>query len=346
VDVVTNGRRVTPTGTLVLRADAPRAEWLEARRYRAVVPGGYCIGSSDVPSILDLPGVDTPAHVWHAKVNSLEKEQTDAMRFGQLFEPVIADDWAARNHAAIRRIGIVANIAEPWHQTSLDRAVTACPLRIGGGCSLEIKNVGEFAYKIRWHHDLPDYILAQMLHQLLVTGYSHSHYAVCVGGNQPHQGVVYADRERDLMEYIRTGVNRFRADYLLAGIEPPWTAGQKVDRYLELDAQVHAERVGEIGIDGLDAVLEYAGHSIAEGKARTAKKAAKLKLARLAAGHRFVKLGDDLVFQYRDDPYTWTDLERLAEKYPEVYADPEVVHHKTKTVIAISNTYRKMAEES
>jgi hypothetical protein len=310
------------------------------------VPGGYCIGSSDVPSILDLPGVDTPAHVYHAKVNSLEKEQTDAMRFGQIFEDPIAFDWAARNRTSLQRIGLVSNIDEPWRQTTLDRRVLQCPLGIEGGCFLEVKNVGDFVYRTRWHNDLPDYILAQIVDQTDVTGFHHGHYAVCVGGNRPHQGVVFRDKEADLRAYIRREVNGFRDGHLLPQIEPPWTAEDKVDRYLELDAQVHAERVGEITIDDLDAVLEYAKHSSAEGRAGKAKKAAKLALAKLAGGHRVIKLGDELAFQYRDDPYTWTNLERMAEKYPEVYADPEIVQHRTKTVIAISNTFRKMAEES
>jgi predicted phage-related endonuclease len=134
--VAMSGRRVTPTATLVLPASAPRTEWLAARRWRDAVPGGYCIGSSDVPSILDLPGVDTPAHVYHAKVNSLEKEQTDAMRFGQIFEDPIAFDWAARNRTSLQRIGLVSNIDEPWRQTTLDRRVLQCPLGIEGGCFL------------------------------------------------------------------------------------------------------------------------------------------------------------------------------------------------------------------
>jgi hypothetical protein len=55
------GKRVTPTGTLVLPANSPYEQWLNTRRGRDAVPGFYCIGSSDVPSILDLPGVDTPS---------------------------------------------------------------------------------------------------------------------------------------------------------------------------------------------------------------------------------------------------------------------------------------------
>lgn len=339
------GRRVTPTATLVLPATAPHDRWLAARRRRDGVPGGYCIGSSDVPSILDLPGVDTPAHVWHDKVNALEKEQTDAMRFGQLFEEPIAFDWAARNHTAIRRIGLIANVDEPWQQTTLDRRVIGCPLGIEGGCSLEVKNVGAFVYKTRWHVDLPDYILAQKLHALKVTGFSHSHYAVCVGGNTPHQGVVYADRERDLMEYVWSEVNRFRTEHLLTGIAPAWTAGDKVDRYLELDARVHAGRTGEVEIDALDDVLAYAEKARQAGRIKKEKDRLKLALAMRAAGKEIVTVAGERAWYYSRTSRTNVDPEALRERYPDAYADPAVVSETTFYTLHVDSRIKKMLTE-
>ena len=56
------GRRVTPTAYLLLPADAPREQWLAARRgdWR---DGTTRIGSSDVADILGV-GSRTPAHVY------------------------------------------------------------------------------------------------------------------------------------------------------------------------------------------------------------------------------------------------------------------------------------------
>ena len=340
------GELVTPTGRLVLPADAPHDTWLETRRRRDGVPGGYCIGSSDVPSILDLPGVDTPGHVFHDKVNAIGKDEADAMRYGHLFEPVIAQDWCARNKAVIEDIGIVGHTDEPWHQTSLDRRVVECPLRIDGGCGLEIKNVGARVFNTRWRDDMPDYILAQMVHQLFVTGFHHMHFAVCVGGNEPHQGVVYAEREADLMTYIRREVNAFRERYLLTGTPPPWTAEDKPGRYIELDKRLHPERIGEVGVQDIGDLMEYAEAAAAEGAARKRKEKAKAKLAGHAGGAELVTFADEEAWSYRRDPYVWVDLERLAEKHPEVYADPEVVHHKSKTVLVVAKAYRQRAKEA
>jgi hypothetical protein len=88
------GDLITPTGRLVLFPDELGGEqWLAARRWRdpkdiarrldrdgltdhEYKRLGYRIGSSDVPSILDLEGVDTPAHVYRAKVYDIRPEST------------------------------------------------------------------------------------------------------------------------------------------------------------------------------------------------------------------------------------------------------------------------------
>jgi predicted phage-related endonuclease len=339
-------RRVTPAATLVLPANAPHDQWLAARRWRDEVPGGYCIGSSDVPSILDLPDVDTPAHVWHDKVNALEKERNEAMDWGHVFEEPIAQEWCRRNRTVVRRIGLVSNVGRPWHQTTLDRRVMQCPLGIEGGCGLEVKNVGTFTYRTRWHSDLPDRILAQMAHQIFVTGFGHMHYAVNVGGNAMHQGVVYADREAKLIDYIVAEVDTFRERHLLTGVAPPWTAEEKVDKYLALDAQLHAERVGEIGIDGLDPVIEYASWAKRATRAENEKKRLKLALAQQAAGKQLITFAGQRAYSYEERSRVNVDLEALRERHPAAYADPEVVSETHYYQLSIDSSVRKMAEES
>src|SRR5690348_9589977 len=99
---------VTPTGTLVLKANADRTEWLMARRWREGV--GYCIGASDTPSILDLPECGTPRDVYHAKVSGLEQPETEAMRWGRLNEDTIAREWQHRRQTVVRSVGLVSNV--------------------------------------------------------------------------------------------------------------------------------------------------------------------------------------------------------------------------------------------
>src|SRR3982751_682649 len=156
----TIGDLITPTGRLVLPPGADRAQWLEYRRWREGV--GYCIGASDVPSILDLDGVDTPVHVYRAKRDNYQVRQTEPMLWGHLLEAPIAAEWTRRNRCVTDEIGLVSSVERPWFQCTIDRRVQECPANSDGSttCLLEIKNVG-YSSASRWRTDLPDRIYAQ-----------------------------------------------------------------------------------------------------------------------------------------------------------------------------------------
>jgi putative phage-type endonuclease len=340
------GEQITPCGRLVLPASASRADWLAARRMRAAVPGRYCIGSSDVPSILDLDGVDTPVHVYRAKVDGYQVPQNEAMTWGHVLEEPIAAEWCRRNRSVIDEIGLVSNVDRPWHQTTIDRRVRECPVYPGTQeeCLLEVKNVG-FASASRWHADIPDRILAQILHQLYVTGYRHAHYACLIGGNTMKQGIVYAAREAETMDYIIAEVERFRTEHLLARREPEWNTSDKAAKLIELDAISHPERVGEIGIDEIGDVMDYALKSRAAGDAKKELEQAKARLAQLADGHEIVTFASEPAFRYAPTRRTHVNLDRLREKYPDAYADPEVVEERTGHTIYIDKAYKVPARK-
>lgn len=362
------GELITPTGILVMDAETMRDDhegWLAARRWRSPVDDpalapdraveripagiihahGYRIGSSDVPSILDLDGVDTPVHVYHEKRGNYTKPVNDAMVFGKRFEPAIAEDWCERNRAVIDEIGLVSRVGAPWHQSTIDRRVRECPVfkkRGEGTCGLEVKNVG-FASASRWHKGIPDRIYAQILHQLYVTGYEHIHYHCCIGGNTPMQGIVYADREVDVIKYIVAEVDRFRTEHLIPGIEPAWDTSVKAAKLLELDRATHPDRIGKISIDGLDDVLAYVEAQQAEARHKKAKERHAARLAQLAAGKEIVTVAGNRAYWYGETRTTRVNLERLAEKYPDAYDDPEVVYEKVSHPIYIDSQIKKMA---
>jgi hypothetical protein len=150
-----------------------------------------------------------------------------------------------------------------------------------------VKNVG-FASASRWHREIPDRILAQIIDQLDVTGYGHAHYACLVGGNVMKQGIVYADRETELRDYLRAEVRRFRAEHLLTGREPEWNVSEKPDKMIALDEATHPERVGTLDIEGIGEVMEYARLARRKADAETARKAAAARLRQLADGREFV----------------------------------------------------------
>jgi len=354
------GDLITPHGVLVLDAETmrtDRAAWLRARRFRApdhlprevreaakaedIMRHGYRIGSSDVPSILDLDGVDTPAHVFRDKVHGISTPANERMQWGQLFEDVIAAEWCRRNRAVIDEIGLVAHVDKPWHQTTIDRRVCECPTIKGmrNECSLEVKNVG-YSSAERWGRDLPDRIIAQKLHGLFVTGYHHSHYAINVGGNMMRQGIVYAEREAPLMGFIVGEVDLFRDDHLLTGVEPEWNVMNKPAKMLALDKASHPVRAGVTDIDGIGLVMEYAQHARVHGDADKAMKRTKAQLAKIADGAQVVLFGDEPAYEYTPGSRTKVNVERLAEKYPDAYNDPEVVTETTYPILRIAPAYR------
>lgn len=214
-----------------------------------------------------------------------------------------------------------------------------CPLTgERDACSLEVKNVGYMSAQ-QWRTDLPDRIIAQKLFQLWVTGYGHGHVAMLIGGNQLRQTVVWADRERDLTAYVVGEVERFRDEHLIPGVEPAWNTG-KADKLLAMDKALHPERVGEIGLDGIDAVLAYAEASASAGAAEKARKAAAARLAQLADGREIVTFGGERAYWYGESDDTRVSLDVLAERYPDVFADPEVVKRKKKHTLYIDKAYK------
>ncbi len=338
------GELITPKGRLVLGPDGlGREEWLLKRGWRNHTIGpyslNYCIGSSDVPSILDLPGVGTPASVYREKVYRIQKVATEPMRWGNIFEASIAGEWCSRNRAVIDEIGLVARDGMPWRQSTIDRRVRECPVFPDkrGECGLEVKLV-EYVHEPRWRtaNGLPDRITAQIVDQLLNTGYDHIHYAIKVPGDFK-QGIVYAAREQKLMAYVDAEVERFRNDHLVRGVEPAWNL-DKADKMIELDNLTHPNRVGVIDVDSAGDVMAYAEAQRRESDAAKDKKRLAAALRQHAAGAEIVTFSGERAYWYSESGRTNVDLEKLMERWPDAY--DACVTDKRFPVLHIDNAYK------
>lgn len=325
-------RRVTPTAVRLLPADADRDEWLARRRNG--------IGSSDVAAILGVADKHTATHVWHDKRGELVDDAGEAALWGNLLEEPIAREWARRQRSVVQRVGLVAHVDEPWQMATLDRQVLECPMdrSVKTRCALEVKC--RSAYKAnRWRSDVPDDVLAQCTWQLRVTGYDHIHFAVLLGGNEMKQGVIRRDERME--RYVLREVERFRTEHLLAGVEPEWDL-DKAAALIEMDALMHPDRVGEISLDEVGEVIEYGELSARAGAADRKLKRARATLARLAAGARTVTFGGELAYEFAPVTKRSVDLDALAERHPEAYAD--CVVEKTHHQIRLSPEFRRTGE--
>ncbi|MGW2720796.1 YqaJ viral recombinase family nuclease [Streptomyces sp. NPDC001492] len=310
------GRRVTPTGRLILPADADRADWLTARRSG--------IGSSDVPAILGLVEQNPPIKVYYDKLGYDVDDAGEAAYWGTVNEENVARRWAMQNRSVIRRVGLVAHQDHPHWMTTLDRRVTECPLDSSeqAPCALEIKTRSAFK-SAQWHAGAPDDVTAQVLWQIAVNGYEHMHYAVLIGGNDYHQGVIRADQYTDVLDDITTAVDKFWTEHVQAQVPPaPDGDGEAVTRVLR---RLHPTRSGAVDVDmhpdAYDALCDYNRHQRAEAAAKKAKNQAKARMvAALGDAQEALLSGERAYSLEPTNAAPKVDFELMAERYPDAYA--------------------------
>lgn len=175
----------------VLPHDTDRQEWLAARKSG--------LGSSDIAGVLGQSSWASPYSVWWDKVrpdvNTEDDGGTEQMRWGQLLEPVIADEWTERTGIVTSRLGLSRSVARPWQMASPDR------LTADGGV-LEVKTCSAWD-RDEWDKDtIPLKYLLQVTHQMDVLGVDHGHVAVLIGGAELLLFDVALDAE--IVEVIRT----------------------------------------------------------------------------------------------------------------------------------------------
>jgi putative phage-type endonuclease len=165
----------------VLPWDAPREQWLAARREG--------IGASDIAAVLGISPWESPASLWYRKRGELdEQSETDLTLRGHRLEPVVAD-WFAEAHpefAVVGRCGLVRSLERPWQLATPDRLLCESDVdsaRIEPVAPLEVKTVFDWT---GWGEpgtdDIPVHIRAQVLWQMDTLGLRSAFVAVFGGG--------------------------------------------------------------------------------------------------------------------------------------------------------------------
>ncbi|WP_327246581.1 YqaJ viral recombinase family nuclease [Streptomyces sp. NBC_01320] len=330
------GRRVTPTGRLVLSADADRADWLAARRSG--------LGSSDMAAVLGISRYGNALSVYHDKTGGLPLESNDSepALWGRAIEDTVAREWARRNRSVVRRVGLVANIDRPWQMCTLDRRVLECPLATERErCAVEIKCRAAFKAG-QWRTGCPDDVLAQTLWQADVCGYDHIHVGVLIGGNDYRQFVVrVADHQQLIADLRAAGA---RAWQQITNRRPPILPHDAdPDVLLDLYEQLHPDRDGIVAIDrdgdAQDALSDYLDAGSDESEAKARKKTAKAVLIRTLGSADTAIQGGHVAYSYDETSREHVDRERLREEFPDAYA--ACVEDRPSRRINIPNTIRE-----
>lgn len=312
------GRRVTPTGRLILEHTAPRDVWLDARRKG--------LGSSDLPAVMNLSGFKTPLHVFHDKRGRLPHDDqfSEAAHFGVLFEDPLARDWARRNRTVVEPVGIIANDTDPWQMCTLDRLCAECPLdrSVRSLCALEVKTRNAFVAKL-WNQGPPDDVLAQVLWQILVTGLDHIHVVCLIGGQDYRQYTIRREDHIRLVAYINAEAGRLWHEHIVPNRPPAITGEEPPDALIELYDRLHPDRSGTVVLDrdgdAHDAMSEYVEAVAMEREAKHRKAAAKAKLLAALGGAQGAVVQDRPFFSIEQATKKTPDLGRLSEEFPAAY---------------------------
>lgn len=196
-----------PNATLILPADAPRADWLKVRRQG--------LGGSDVAEITGASSFTTPFEIWQDKTSDTDpvEEVKDIFWFGQEVEPLLATRFTEDTGIATRNVGTYAKKKTPWAIANPDR------LTADGGI-LEIKTTGIYTDKARdWQAgEIPDNAYVQLQWYLSVTGRSHGWFIALVDRTPHIVGPV--DRDENLIAEIRSTAALFWA-HVLSNEPPP-----------------------------------------------------------------------------------------------------------------------------
>lgn len=313
-------RRVTPTGVLIMTAAAAgdRPRWLAVRREG--------VGSSDLAAILGVSAFQTARQCYYTKTGDLPEDDdiSEPALWGNLNENTVAREWARRNKAVIRRIGVVAHEEHRWARCTLDRLVVECPLDRASRevCSLEVKTRSAWVAG-NWRAGIPDDVHAQVAWQMFVAGFDHVHVACLLGGNDYRQYVVRRDPELEQTIHLRAA--EFWFDRVLSRVPPPESELQ-VDRELDLEDRLHPNRVGTLrmgdreAMQAVEAIYSWVELGKEFSRVRRDRDVARLTLLRLLGDNDTAVADNELLYTYGTvNAARQVDLEKLMEQFPDAY---------------------------
>lgn len=247
-----------------------REEWLELRRTG--------IGSSDCSAVIGLGKYESPFSVWlHKTGRGPADEESEAMMWGTLLEPVIRAQLAERLGVEIVECKTLRSLARPWQLYNPDGLILeTCEV-------VEIKNASAWLAK-EWEDGVPDHAELQTQHGMAVTGAVGAYVAGLIGGNR--LAWEYVPRDDHLIDNVIIPAElHFWETYVLGDEQPPIDG---TDATTEAIAHLWPNRGVEEKAEDVDAVLaamaDYRAAVAAEKAAKADKARAVNVLASLMKG--------------------------------------------------------------
>lgn len=315
---VAPGTWACPASKLVLRADAPREEWLAMRKVG--------LGGSDAAALMGDNHYDdgTPYFVWLDKTSPTEGDdlakRNKAMARGHAMEPIVRELFEQESGLKTRRQGLHQSREYPTILASVDALSSD-----GGGA--EFKTATSYSIKA-WPEDwkygvCPPLYAWQAKHYMLVTGRSHWWVAALI--IDTWELVIWRiDRDEEELELLAVVETEFWRTYVEPGVAP------EVDLGVMTTAEVSArwpsatenllvlEEGGELASRVRELILDRRALAAEIKEAEAQEKAASDELRSIAQAHAEIHIGTRKAFTFKDSSTRRLNAEVLLEAYPDV----------------------------
>lgn len=295
-----------------------REDWLAHRRQG--------LGGSDISAIVGLSKYNTPLSVWLEKTGLYvpEDDPSEAMEWGNLLEPVVADAFSQRSGIPTEPYRhLLAHPEHPHMLANVDRLIPRDPvLGVDIAGVYEGKTTGPWQRK-EWGTDddpkVPDHAALQTHHYLAVTGLPYAYVAVLIGGQQ----LVWrrVERDEDLIGKLVVLEAEFWARVENGDPPPP----MEQDSHLLGDVWTPDPESTVVLTDDLCALLAQREQAKADEKAAKARAAELDAAVKLALGDSEFGLNAD-----GDVVCSWKQVEASERKASVVAAHRRFITHKPK----------------
>ena len=235
---------ITNAEVLVKTLDIDHVAWLEMRKKG--------IGGSDVSAICGINPWKSPIGVYLDKIGQAQPiDENERMYWGNVLEPVIAEEFARRTGYKVQRKNAILHHPEnPWALANVDRLIIN---KEKGHGVLEIKTASEYV-KGEWQEGkIPDNYFLQLQWYLYVTGLKWGAFAALVGGNK----FFYYEVERDdeLIEILYEKCKTFWFEHVQAKNPPAPDGSADTDDILK-SMYPQSDSQEELCLDNFEETVE------------------------------------------------------------------------------------------
>ena len=302
------------------------------------------LGGSDIAAIVGESPYRTAIDVWLDKRGEGDDfEGNERTRWGNLLEPVVADEYARREGCAVSIVSPTTwrHPDRPWQLGSPDRVCTPEPWALGAiaaddwprargaAWGLEIKTHGARA-GARYEDGLPPWIeLQARWYQSLL---DLTRYDVAALIDTADMRIYRPERDRELEDYLLEEAEHWWTRHIVEGVVPEPDGSVGFRSYLRTRYSAHGEQI----VEGDDAVAD----ALERYKAASTQISALEKDRELDAQIIQAAIGDSLGVRAGDRSATWRS-QRTGPNYSKVAEELAEEHNVSDDVLeALKDAWR------